>query len=253
MSIGTNGTLPDFGAPTLQGFDMTRLQEGQRLPGLSNRQYVRFYKKNVMKIKAVEVAFNPRTKQEEPKRFEPVEEQEVWVHIKTPGDTNEIDTVASDFHKHEFFRQYQAFCEGKTAPIGTPVEQAPFIGGNMVAELHIHRIYTVEQLADASEYVCNSLAHGMILREYARAFVKANQANANSAVVQSLKAQLDEQKKLITGLQAQIEAAKVGVNSEAVSDMTEQFVPGVVSAPVAELMAKPRGRPKKVTATATGE
>ena len=114
--------IENFGAPTLMGIDLNGAVPGQRLQ-TSSRQYVRFYNKTTSELKAIKVNVkqnsNTGTVVETPAAFEPVPVTREWVHIVTPGDKNEIDTIAENDHKREHWREYQAFREGRTAPLGT--------------------------------------------------------------------------------------------------------------------------------------
>lgn len=184
-----NKAIPSWGAPTLEGFDTSQVVEGQRIKG-SARQYVRFYNKRVTEVVATEVETNPRTGEVKVKKREPKDKVVEFVQIITPGDKNEVDQPAEDWHRREFWPQYKAFRDGKTAPIGMPIEEANFVSSNVTTELKYLGVHTVEQLADASDYLCNQVPNGWEMREFARAFAKAKMDDKAFAEVNALKAEL---------------------------------------------------------------
>lgn len=180
----SQNVLPTFGSPTLEDLDASNLQVGERVRGKS-RQLVRFYKKTFMEIQAdkVKITTLPNgstTTQVLSTKAVPVEKE--MVMIITPGDKNSVDDVATDWHKREFWPQYKAFRDGKTAPLGTSLDECSFISPNVATELRYLGCHTVEQLADASDLLCNQIANGWELREFARCQVKAASGNSNSQV-----------------------------------------------------------------------
>lgn len=179
-----------WGAPTLDGFDVSQPQEGVRIGGQSNRQFVRFYKKIVPVVKADQVAINPNTGEVRVKKFKIDNVEKEFVEVITPGDTNKFNDVAEDYHKREFWQHYKAFREGRSAPVGTPVSEAEWISSGIATELMYHGCHTLEQLADASDYLCNILPSGWELREYAKAVCKVNQENKSLGQVHALQEQL---------------------------------------------------------------
>ena len=51
------------GTSTVDGLDFANFQDGQRVGGSSNRQFVRFYRKIVPQVCAKEVSINPKTQE----------------------------------------------------------------------------------------------------------------------------------------------------------------------------------------------
>lgn len=195
--------IPSFGSPTLEGFDLNNLRDGQRVRGLS-RQMVRFYRKKIVVAQATEVKVDPKTGATKPIKTEPREVEKEFVHIVTPGDKNEYDDVAQDFHRREFWAQYNAFRSGKAAPFGTPIEECSFIPSNLVTELKYLNVHTAEQLADCSDLLCNQIANGWEMREFAKAIVKASTDNKSLGQVSVLRGELEKSQELIKNMQMQM-------------------------------------------------
>lgn len=214
-----------FGSPTLQGIDISGTPAGQRVQ-TKGGQYVRFYNKTVTNLIASKVKINAKTGAETPSDFVPKEETREWVHIVTPGDKNEIDTIAEETHKRDFWKAYQAFREGRVAPLGTPLDQVAFVPPHIISELNIKKVFTVEQLAELPEYMCNNIAEGFQLREFARATVKAGLSNEASAQVATLRYELLQRDAKAEELSRKIEQLQAMIYGRDVS------TPKVVAEPV---------------------
>lgn len=179
-------TLPNFDAPTLQDLDASNMTNGGRVGGNSKRQFVRFYKRKLMKLVKNSAG-----------HMESKEVEKEFVNIVTPGDTNIIDDEAREFHKREFWAHYKAFRDGRTAPIGMPIEETSFIGPELVSEMKYRGVHTVEQLAEAADYLVDQLPNGGDLREFARAQVRANDSDKTFSQVNALKLELEKARKQI--------------------------------------------------------
>lgn len=208
-----NKAIPSWGAPTLEGFDLDSIQEGQRIKG-SNRQYVRFYNKTYSETYASKVKINEKTGncQVLETKTRPVTKE--FVQIITPGDKNEYDGVAYDYHKREHWKAYKAFRDGRTAPLGLSVDETDFISPNIATELRYYGCHTVEQLADCSDELCNQVPSGWELREFARAKVKANAENGTSQEVAVLRSELDTSRNVIAGMQKQLAEMQAKISGE---------------------------------------
>jgi len=213
----------EFDSPTLQGID-TFDRDRNRLGGSSKRQMVRFFKETTMEVQTTRAdVLKDRTGQfvESTKILErkavPVTKE--MVEIVTPGDKNVVYDRAQDFHKLEHFDVYRAYREGRTAPIGMPIEDCKFISGPIALELRVHKVFTVEQLADASDDLCRLIPNGWELREFSRAEVRANKESARGGEILTLKSEISESKATIEQLKAQI------------SSLVDQFGQPVVTEP----------------------
>ena len=200
--------IPSFGSPTLEGFDASNIQDGQRLKGDSNRQLVRFYKKKIVVMEADKVRINEKTGETKILSTKPVEYEKEFVEIVTPGDKNVIDDFAQDFHKREHFKHYKAFREGRSAPMGQSIDDCSFISPSVATELKYLGVHTVEQMAEAADILCNNIANGYEVREFARAFCKASLDNKSLGQVNALKGELEKSQTLIAQMQEQMKEMK---------------------------------------------
>lgn len=244
--------IESFGAPTLMGIDISGARPGERLR-TSSRQYVRFYNKTTSELKATKITVkqnaNTGAVVETPKEFVPEEVTREWVHIVTPGDKNEIDTVAELDHKREFWREYQAFREGRTAPMGIPLDRAAFVPAHIVTELNIRKVFTVEQLAELPEYLCGQIPEGYQLREFARATVKAAQTNESNAQVTTLRHELAQKDSRLVEMERKVQQMQemiYGQNRVAPASVL-QATPIKVERTV-EIEAEPKAKGKKAKA-----
>lgn len=230
MSGTIENVLPSWDAPTLQGFDLSNVQDGERIKG-SNRQYIRFYKKKFTEVYATKVKINEKTGTTTilETGTRPVERE--MVHIITPGDKNIVDDFACDFHRRSFWNQYKAFRDGKTAPVGMSLDDSGFVSPGVATELRYLGCHTVEQLADASDVLCQQIPNGFELREFARAKCKADLDNKNLSQVNILKAELEKSNAVIAEMQKQMQT------------LLSRQEPSEDGGPVTEV--KRRGRPRK--------
>lgn len=237
-----SNAIPTFGAQTLEDLDLNpnNIKDGQRIGGNSRRQFVRFYKKIENEVYATDVRIDPKTGSTTVIKtgIRPVERE--FVHVVTPGDKNEIETKAEDFHRREFFHAYKNFRDGKGIPLGTSIEECSYIAPALQLELKYRSVHTEEQLADASDLLLEQIPDGYNLREFARANVKVRQDNAASGTVRLLRSQVDE---LQSALKAQMQQmAEMRALVQAQSGLIA--APTVTEAPE-ESPRKP-GRPRKV-------
>lgn len=235
-----NQLVPSWDAETLQGFDIPEnVQDGQRIGGSSKRQFVRFYKKKLAEPYATEVKIHPQTGATQVLKTGVREVEREFVHVRTPGDKNEIETFAEDDHRREFFHQYRAYRDGKGIPLGTPVEECNYIAPSIQTELVYLGIRTEEQLADASEIALERIPDGFSLREFARANCKVKFDNAASGQVNLLKSEMLKLQETIKAQAQQMETLKALVNPQ--GEPLSQVVSEVL-----ETEKRGRGRPKKL-------
>lgn len=207
LNLGDGTKLGEV--PTLQGLDFSRMDVGVPASG-RGRQYVRFYKKQEPEVYATEVEIKPlgnggaTTTNVKKTGFRMVDKE--FVHIVTPGEKTDYDNVVTSDHKRTYFREYQAFLEGKSVPLGMPLEDVVFLSGlpGIVTELKLKNCHTLEQLADASDLLCSVIPDGYMYREYARTAVQANLSNQNLSQVNALQAELKRSQEMISQLQTQM-------------------------------------------------
>lgn len=197
------GKLPTWDAPTLQNFDLSNIEEGKRIGG-SKRQYVRFYKRKSLEIRAKDVKVNERTGEVRVLNTEAVPVEQEFVEIITPGDKNSYNDKATDWHRREFWAHYKAFRDGKTAPLGKSIDECSYVSSNISTELLYLGVHTEEQLADASDYLCEQVPNGWELREFARASCKASMENENLREVNLLKVELEQTRGMLGKMQEQM-------------------------------------------------
>jgi len=190
--------------PTLTDFDTTNMEVGQRIGGKKDRQFVLFYNKTFQEF---QVLCGEDGKPQLDKKGKPVRAlvpvtKEV-VKVVTPGDKNEHEDYATDYHRREFWPHYKAFREGRTAPLGMPIDQCEFVSSSVAIELMYLGVKTREQLADASDALCDRVPNGWELREYARAICQAESSQKNPEVL-ALRTQLEQQNAVIEQLKEQV-------------------------------------------------
>lgn len=194
--------IPNWGAPTLQGFDMNNVADGQRISGQNNRQFVRFYVEDVPEVYATKTKETPNGETQVVETAVRRVKREM-VEIVTPGDKNIVNDFAQDYHRREFWAHYKAFRDGRTAPMGTPIDQVQFVPPSIATELLYLGCQTLEQLADGSDDLVNRIANGWQLREFARAHCKSQKdASADKRVIE-LESKLEEMRAIVAGLQSQ--------------------------------------------------
>lgn len=206
------------GAETLSGFDTTNVQPGQRVRG-SARQFVRFYLKKFPEMVATEVevsqpsALSP-SRHTKVLKTELREVEKLMVNIVTPGDKNEIDDVATEWHKREFFPEYQNFKNGNHAPIGTSVNDSSvssFISPAIATELIYLKVYTVEQLAEATDEVCRLLGpDGHEIRETARQWLLASANDPRKKEMLELQRKNEELQRKMAEMEEKLSGLVVG-------------------------------------------
>lgn len=200
-----NKVIPSWGAPTLEGFDLNSMQDGQRIKG-SARQFVRFYFKKFLQIYATDVKINEKTGSTTVLKTGTREVEREMVEIITPGDKNIVDDFAADFHKREHWRQYKAFRDGESGPVGTPIDECEFVSPHIATELRYYGCHTLEQLADAGDVFVTNVPNGWELREYARQVVKVNEKNKDLSQVKVLQAQLEKSSEIIQAMEERLKA-----------------------------------------------
>ena len=82
----------------------------------------------------------------------PVCDEIAYVRIRVPGDRNNVvDRKAHAADRERWAGQWAAFLARRTPRAGTPVEQWPYLSVARVAELRAVGLFTVEQIAGATD------------------------------------------------------------------------------------------------------
>lgn len=111
----------------------------------------------------------------------PIFEDRDWVRIVAPGDqTSKIERIAREDDKERFSKIWDRYQKGQEAsPEGTPLEEWPAISRAQVEELKHLKMFTVEQLASASDGQCQRLGPGMLgLKAKAAAYLDSARDSA---------------------------------------------------------------------------
>lgn len=149
---------------------------------------------------------------------EPYKEQP-FVEIIVPGDkTTIIDCPVRDDHKERFPRQWLHFQmqNNQAEVIGTPLEQwnkdkPEELNEMQLAELHIFKFQTVEQVALASDSQLQRIGMGAVaLRNLARVYLQFKNQSDSQAEIETTKRELAEVKEQMAALMAQLTEKKVG-------------------------------------------
>lgn len=190
--LGIGAGIPSFGSPTLENlqFEATEKPGVLQLKSIG-RQFVKFYHKKFYN------AF--QTSQ----TGQPVWEEKLMVKIVTPGDKTEYDGLAHDYHKRAYFVQYTRFREGKGEPEGTPIEHAEFLLGPESVDLKYLGVHTIEQMAEASDVLCEQVTRGYELREHARVWCKITHGQSLLDSTKKMSAELSAARDQIVRLEAE--------------------------------------------------
>ena len=142
-----------------------------------------------------------------------------FVRIVVPGDkTTIIDQPVRDDHKQRFPRQWLHFQmqNNNAEVIGVPLQQwvkdEPENFNDMqMAELHIFKFQTVEQVATASDSQLQRIGMGAVgLREMARRYLQVKNQSSSQTDIDATKRELAEVKEQMAALMAQLSDKKVG-------------------------------------------
>lgn len=126
------------------------------------------------------------------------------ITLRFPGTKDTLVKCLKDYPemKRRFGIQHQAWKDGHTT--GTPLEQWDKMPKGIVPEFRLANIYTVEQLANASDSTVQKLPNGSI--ELRKAAQEAVFERKNSAVIEELRAEKQELADQLNALSAQVAA-----------------------------------------------
>lgn len=137
------------------------------------------------------------------KEGRPIYEDRDWIRIVAPGDqTSKIERIARDDDKQRFSRLWERYKAGQEmAPEGTPLEHWPLMTPSQVEELKHLKLFTVEQLAAASDAQCQRLGAGMMaLKSKASAYLETAR---DTAAAQKYAAENEQLRREMEDLKAQ--------------------------------------------------
>lgn len=147
------------------------------------------------------------------KEGRPIYEDRDWVRIVAPGDqTSKIERIARDDDKLRFSRIYERYKAGQEmAPEGTPLEAWPAMSPAHIEELKHLKLFTVEQLAAASDAQCQRLGAGMMaLKLKAGAYLETARDTATAQKYAAENAQLRQEMEDLKAQFAQLSAERKG-------------------------------------------
>lgn len=129
-------------------------------------------------------------------------EEADFVRIAVPGDkTLTIDTIADDYHKQRFNRQWAAY-EGFKDIKGHPIDEWEEIPQTLRTELNYQGFKFVEQIAGAPDSAFNRMMGGSQIRNKAQSFLNRGKINAD-VMIQKQAEQIEElQEKMAILLEA---------------------------------------------------
>lgn len=113
----------------------------------------------------------------------PIYEEKDFVRLTTPGDTKTVVVeLVNDRHKQQFPKAWDAYAKGlEEVTDGTPIGQWNQASRSQVLELSHFNVRTVEHLAGVDDNRIQQMGPGYrALRDRARQYLQASEANANS-------------------------------------------------------------------------
>jgi hypothetical protein len=133
----------------------------------------------------------------------PVFEMMDYVKIIVPGDQSSIVyRPVRDSDKERWPTQWAAYVNGKEQQAGYPLSEAPFLSKSQVDELLYFKVQTVEQLAGASDSVCQKFMGLNQLREKAKIYLEQLRGEEPNLRLQAEISKRDEEN---AALKAQLE------------------------------------------------
>lgn len=191
------------------------------------------------------------SEQEKRPIFKPYE----YIEIHLPEGKNVVSRRATDADRRRFPQQYAAFKANQTqTPIGTPLESWGVIDESRCYELKALKIFTVEQVAEASDQTLQVMGpDARNLREKARGYLTVKERAAQASIVEEENAAL---KARLAAIEERIAAQSHFINGPidapvVVADKIKAPKKKAVKAlPAPAAPKKGRGRPKKAVVVA---
>lgn len=207
--------IESFGSPTLEGVQFEDDGNGGVQLKKAGKQAVKFYVKRQMQFRAKTDGkgntlldkktglppINPKTGLPFQETFE---NRTLMVIVNTPGDKSLVDSVATEYHKREYFRQYKFFKDGKGIPDGHSIDDCDFIPPQTLTDLHYYGVHILEQLAECSDLVCEQVPAAWDLRDYAKEWLRIHSPDGQSGMLTQMRARVEELERERDELKAQI-------------------------------------------------
>ena len=218
--LGIDGLGGDFEFESTNNAGVLQLKS-------TGRQNVKFYYKEFYNAWATEQKAKEQKAQDDFSPVIPVYDKVLMVEIHTPGEKKPFDGRAEDYHKRTYFQAFQRFMQGKEEDHGTPIENADFLIGPEAMDLRVQGIKSIEKLAVASDYLCETMPRGYQLREHAKMWVTVNHGNEVSGTTKKLSAELSSAQETIEALRKQNESTNAQMSE--LLQMVKQLQSGYVT------------------------
>jgi hypothetical protein len=134
----------------------------------------------------------------------PIFDDAEYVEIHAGGDKLSIpNKPVTEEHRRRWPRQYAAFKNGQNQDMasGTPLSEWPSMSRSQVEELAYFKIFTVEQLANASDGNLQMVGPLQSMKSKAKDFLEKAKGNAP---IEQMRAELGERDNLIATMQQQL-------------------------------------------------
>lgn len=132
----------------------------------------------------------------------PVYDDVEMISVINPGEKDEVKSLANDWHRHRFSKQYAAFKAGREqSSTGTPLELLFPSEPSTILTLKAANVFTVEQLAGISDTGMANIPMGRTLSDRAKTYLQTARGGQGFH-------QMEEMKRQIEQLQAQLAEAQ---------------------------------------------
>lgn len=132
----------------------------------------------------------------------PIYDDVEMVSVIQPGEKDEVKTLASDWHRRRFPKQYEAFQKGlEQSHTGAPLDLLFPAEPSTVLMLKQNNVFTIEQLAGISDTAMGNIPMGRTLADRAKAYLQASRGGQGFH-------QMEEMQRQIQQLQAQLAEAQ---------------------------------------------
>lgn len=133
----------------------------------------------------------------------PIYDDVEMVSVIQPGEKDEVKTLANDWHRRRFPKQYEAFQKGlEQAVTGTPLELLFPAEPSTILALKGSNVFTVEQLAGISDTAMNNIPMGRTLADRAKAYLQASHGGQGFHQMEAMQKQIQELQEQLAAAQA---------------------------------------------------
>lgn len=170
------------------------LEDAQPMPHQRRAELVQFFEKPI------------EFKKESEREGRPIFKNVTFIRIIIPGG-DILENKVNDHYKQKYAREWNAWLATKeNLPQGMPLSEWPSLTLSQIEEYKYLKVYTVEQIADASDTLLQRMgANAREMRAKAQAFLKVNE---DAAAAQRYAAENERMKLELLRLQEQIDALK---------------------------------------------